>query len=155
MLMSTGAVALLLGFLFYATTFYIPIVQEPKLEYQRQPASQSYREKFANPSKIEERTMISLELKCLEEHPKLYFTGVARMAQVKGKLCKENSINTVEVINRTNGIEALVFNKSSNYFLTDYFSLAPGKNQILVKITTNTSSWLSQLTVESQAPLIK
>ncbi len=57
-----------------------------------------------------------------------------KLVRIHGKNCSPSTDSSAEtqIINRTNGIGAIVFSAPSNRFTSDYFSLASGENRIWI-----------------------
>ncbi len=136
LLSATGGVALVLGFISYLTITVSevpsPVVQETK-DSQRRPAS--FVKVIRNDQNIvsKDARMASVDLKCLLKNRVLNFDGKAKLLQLKGQLCGMKAVSKIEVLNRTNGVKATIFPFKNNRFMTDYISIAPGKNQLLVR----------------------
>ena len=159
MLGGTGFLALVLGVIAYISVFSEPeftasyITDNGSL---RSPASKMATNKARKKSQTKDRSMFTLDLKCLEHKQSHNFVSEAKMLQLKARLCNSSLVETTEVINRTNGTKASVFPLKGNRFMTDYISLAPGKNQLLVRLTTDQGEKvLNNLVVESVPKVTK
>ncbi|MCB0355466.1 MAG: hypothetical protein KDD40_00575 [Bdellovibrionales bacterium] len=156
----TGIIVMVLAVINYFTIFTMPANDSKTSQVNevilRQPAAitkGAKSEKKVNPL---EKNMVTLELSCLQHKQVLNFASYAKMLQLKAKICAEQPITKIEIINRSNGVKASVFSLSNNEFLTDYFSLIPGKNQVIMQLTLeNGEKTLSNLTVESLEKLTK
>jgi len=81
------------------------------------------------------KTKISrLELNCLSKSESLNFEVPSEQVQLSGKLCGQGELQDVSVINRSNGAETSAFKIKDQRFLTEYFYLAKGENQIFISL---------------------
>ncbi|MCB9027206.1 MAG: hypothetical protein H6625_12865 [Bdellovibrionaceae bacterium] len=155
----TGGVAFILGLTIYFSLFSEALnikYSDQDKDTFRGPASIIPIQKTESKVKFTDRSMITLDMSCFEEKQVLHFTSAAKMIQIRGKICGSKELKSLEVLNRTNGSKASIFDLKNKQFMTDYLSMAPGKNQVILKlINEEGESFLSELYFESQNILTK
>lgn len=87
------------------------------------------------PLNLQSKSMTTVDLDCLSKGKSIEFTGEANLLQLKGKLCSDIAVEALKIHNRTNSAKGTVFFTKNNQFMSDFISLAPGKNHIIVRLT--------------------
>ncbi|MCB0390095.1 MAG: hypothetical protein KDD58_02335 [Bdellovibrionales bacterium] len=159
MLFLTGTITLVLGSIAYVSVFNPPdeLTNSTNVNSSvRGPASYITEKGDNDKNKSIDKSMFSLDLKCLNHKESHTFNSQAKMLQIKAKLCVDQELDKVEILNRTNGSKASVFHLKNNHFMTDYLSLAPGNNQLIIQLTTTQGeSVLNNLVVEYKPTIAK
>lgn len=90
-------------------------------------------------------------LNCFNGSTPLELKSHAKQIRLRGPVCGGYVFNQPEVINRTNGFVATLFETGRNNYSSDYIHLAVGTNQILISYTDASGDRrLAELTVLRQ-----
>jgi len=74
-------------------------------------------------------------LNCLYDGAKINLTSAARQVRLKTDLCGHRlDLDKSNMVNRTNGFEATLFQLEKGGFSSDYIDLVEGQNQIVVQL---------------------
>jgi hypothetical protein len=160
----TTVLVLILGFWLWGSVFARPSrtlakidsrVGKNKVQSVRHPAAVSpaimAQPLSATPAKIE-----TMALECLKDGQNVFKTTTARQLRLKMDLCHGRAANLEKsnVLNRSNGFEATLFQMEQGHVSSDYINLVDGENQIAMKFIDDKGRSISTtITVSRPAPL--
>ncbi len=149
LLVITLGLALSSTLVVFLSIFYssIPVpnqnIKRDSEDYARYPASTDSADSVGQPVSIQHGmgsggspnslSMSTLDLNCLRENKSWDLNSTPKMLQIKGQLCGGGNLSKIEIINRSNGTKAVVFQLKGERFLSDYISLSPGFNQLVLE----------------------
>lgn len=85
------------------------------------------------------KTHIAYDLNCGTDKKSAKKLAVQKIdgawVQLKGRMCNNEKMKTVEITNLKNGFTASVFNMGTRQYQTDLIQLGQGDNEIRVRIT--------------------
>lgn len=90
----------------------------------------------------EDREMVTLDLECVKDGKLKAISSRARQVRVVGKWCHSyiDKLEGSSIINRANGVNATMFHLKKGQFTSDYISLVPGENNIMVQLQASEDS---------------
>lgn len=127
---------------------------QEEAESERQPASVPVIDASSISKKDIKNQVVTIDLDCLKRGSLPSIDSSARQVRVRGRLCDQglgSKLVSSTIMNRSNGYTASSFHLKGRRFTSDYISLAPGTNQILLSFEgENQKSFLAELKIKKE-----
>ena len=156
----TGGIVLLLGIMSYgfvfssSEDFITHFEQNRKKVIQRDPSSFVLAARSIPKEVSISKNMSTFDLGCIKKNAVHNLEGDVKLLQVSGKSCFSENPKYIEVINRTNATRASIFQLKNKKFMSDYISISPGKNQLILTMITSTGEQYVNNVVYNQIAIL-